>query len=363
MKYVLTALLLLHGLIHLLGFAKAFQLAELKEFMKPISRPAGILWLLATVMFLTVALLYLLRHEAWVWLLAAAMVLSQVLIFFWWKDARFGTLANLLLLLPLVTGIAIHRFKNSFRADVQYNLQHNNPVPTNRVTEADLAPLPPPVQRYLRYAGVVNKPCVVNMYVAFEGEMRSREQNWFPFRSEQYNFIETAARLFFMEAAPGGFPAAVYHRYENAAAVMDIRAAGIKRVVFEKGTVLNKTETVTLFNDMCLLAPATLIDKRISWEDGDSLSARATFTNQGSTISAVLYFNEAGALIDFISNDRTDVSSGKTLTFSTPVQDYQLFGEYRLPAYGEAIWHYPEGPFTYGKFRLKKVTYNVTALQ
>jgi hypothetical protein len=45
MQYVLTALLLLHGLIHLLGFSKAYQLAELKEFMKPVSRPAGILWL------------------------------------------------------------------------------------------------------------------------------------------------------------------------------------------------------------------------------------------------------------------------------------------------------------------------------
>lgn len=362
MKYLLIVLLLIHGLIHLMGFAKAFQLAELKAFTQPVSKTAGIGWLLAAALFLLVLLCYLLRADAWVGLLLAAIVVSQALIVIFWKEARFGTIANLLLLVPLVMGFASLQFKNSYKADVRQNLEHNNPLADEAVTEADLAPLPAPVQRYLRFAGVVNKPRVKNMFLVFEGEMRSRQRNWFSFRSEQYNFMEAPARFFFMEGILMGFPVPGYHRYADAKATMEIRAGGLKQLVFESGAVMNKTETVTLFNDLCLFAPAALLDKRISWEAIDSSSVRARFTNQGITIRAVLYFNAEGALIDFISNDRTDISSGKNYTFSTPVQDYQLINGHRVPAYGEAVWHYPEGVFTYGRFRLKEVKYNVTRL-
>lgn len=42
---------------------------------------------------------------------------------------------------------------------------------------------------------------------------------------------------------------------------------------------MDKTETVTLFNDMCLMAPATLIDRRIQWQEIDRNSVKATFIN------------------------------------------------------------------------------------
>ena len=120
-----------------------------------------------------------------------------------------------------------------------------------------------------------------------------------------------------------------------------------------------ESETVTMFNDMCFLAPPTLIDERIEWEPVDSTTARAQFTNQGTTISATLYFNEAGQLVNFSSDDRYDINAMKKYRFTTPLQDYQAINGYRLPNYGEAVWHYPEGPFVYGKFWVKNISYNV----
>jgi hypothetical protein len=111
---------------------------------------------------------------------------------------------------------------------------------------------------------------------------------------------------------------------------------------------------------MCLMAPATLIDKRIIWEALDSLSAKATFTNDDATISATLYFNEQGQLINFISDDRTAVSDMKNYRFSTPMKAYKTINGYNIGHYGEAVWHYPDGAFVYGQFRLKDVMYNVT---
>jgi len=52
------------------------------------------------------------------------------------------------------------------------------------------------------------------------------------------------------------------------------------------------------------LVPATMIDKRIEWVPIDSLSAKAIFTNGTNKITATLYFNEQGQLINFILDDR-----------------------------------------------------------
>ena len=134
-------------------------------------------------------------------------------------------------------------------------------------------------------------------------------------------------------------------------------------MVDARGDVMDRSETVTHFNDMCLLAPATLIDPRIAWEPVDARTVRAHYTGETQTISATLMFGEDGLLTNFISDDRSRASTdGKTFTaarFSTPVRDYRNFGAARLAAHGEARWHLPEGEFTYGEFDLLSISYNV----
>ena len=53
----------------------------------------------------------------------------------------------------------------------------------------------------------------------------------------------------------------------------------------------------------------------------------------------------------------------KKYRFSTPVKDYQSINGRRIPKYGEAVWHYPDGEFVYGEFYLKEIDYNVQLFQ
>ena len=80
---------------------------------------------------------------------------------------------------------------------------------------------------------------------------------------------------------------------------MRVKAAGLVSVVDVSGNEMDQGETVTMFNDMCVMAPATLIDPSIVWEPVDASTARATFTNAGHAIRAELSFNEAGELTNF----------------------------------------------------------------
>ena len=355
-KYTVAFIILIHGIIHFMGFAKAFNYGNITQLSKEISKPSGMLWLVTAFLFIAASILFLVKKDAWMFIGFAAVIISQMLIFTVWKEAKFGTIANIIILVAVVLSWGSYHFEKSYQKDVKENLQRTNMLKTNLLTQTDLLPLPEPVQRYLKYAGVLNKPKLKNIRILFEGQMREKGKDFFPFTCEQYNFFDEPTRLFFMKATMKGMTVPGYHRYSNATALMNIRLFGLFAVVKKEGKDMDQAETVTLFNDMCLMAPATLIDSRITWQSIDSNSAKASFTNHGITISAILYFNEKGQLIDFISNDR-DINH---YPFSTPVSNYKNINGINIMTYGETSWHYPDGKFVYGKFNLKEVEYNVS---
>ena len=359
LKYFFAFVIAIHGLIHLMGFTKAYNYGNITQLTKYISKPVGVLWLITTILFLVTVLLFLLKKESWPYIAIIAAVISQILIITVWKDAKFGTILNIIILFGSIASYATYHFEMKFKADLKRHLAKTNFPNSDLLSEADIAMLPNPVQKYIRYTGAINKPKVKNMKIVFDGEMREKGKDFFKFTSVQYNFFDEPTRLFFMKAKVYGVPVPGYHCYQNERATMQIKPLGLFNVVNIKGTEMNKAETVTVFNDMCLMAPASLIDKRIVWTAIDTLSAIANFTNGINSITAVLYFNEKGQLINFISDDRYAVNEMKQYRFSTPVKDYTQMSGRNIWKYGETIWHYPDGEFVYGKFTLKSIEYNV----
>ena len=104
MQVAFIAIIVLHGLIHLLGFAKAFRLAELPELKQPVGRPAGVGWLAAAVFFVFTAVLWRLGSAGAGICALAAAALSQALILGAWRDARWGTVPNVLVAVYVALG-------------------------------------------------------------------------------------------------------------------------------------------------------------------------------------------------------------------------------------------------------------------
>lgn len=72
------------------------------------------------------------------------------------------------------------------------------------LSEADLAPLPEPVRRYLRAVGAVGQPRVRAYRVRFRGRIRSAPgARWMPFVADQQSFTDPPVRLFWMRARRG----------------------------------------------------------------------------------------------------------------------------------------------------------------
>lgn len=119
----ITGLVIIHGLIHLIGFrvyGQGGQVSDMPfkttflngslDFGVSGTRIYGYLWLLPALGFILAAVGFILRIEGWQPVLIAASVVSIVLTSLDWRNAFLGTLIDLALM-----GIAwFHPFADRF---------------------------------------------------------------------------------------------------------------------------------------------------------------------------------------------------------------------------------------------------------
>jgi hypothetical protein len=144
---------------------------------------------------------------------------------------------------------------------------------------------------------------------------------------------------------------------------MRVKLLSLFPVAHAAGPAFTRTETVTLFNDRCIMAPATLVDPAIRWREIDARSVEGTYTNGPHTIRAVLLFDDAGALVNFWSDDRPSLApDGITFVpqrWSTPVGGYRRQGPFMLVSRGEARYATTTGEYPYIQFDDLDICYDL----
>lgn len=378
MRALVTGLSMVHGLIHVAGFVKAFGLADLASLSGPVSHAAGVGWLVAAIALgLTAWARWAERDAFWVVGLVAVAV-SQTMIVTAWGDAWAGTFPNVVILAAVVYGFAARgpwSFSARHRAAVA-----SRPAPAEAppaLTEADLAGLPEPVATHIRRSGAVGRPRVWGFAARLRGRIRRLPADaWMPFEAEQRNDVRDGSRFFLLDARRSGVPVDVYHAFADGSATMRVRLLSLVPVADARGPEMDRSETVTLFNDLCLFAPAGLVDADVRWVTdegggggdegvGEAAGTRRVvgdFTAGVHTVRATLVFDDAGDLVDFVSDDRLAASEdGRSFTpmrWSTPVRGHRVHGGYRAFARGEGRWHAPAGSFAYLELELLELRVN-----
>jgi hypothetical protein len=230
------------------------------------------------------------------------------------------------------------------------------------ITEEDLAPLPEPVQRYLRYTQVLGKPRVRCVKVRQTGLMRtSPTQKWMPVEAVQYTTLAgPLSRTWYARIKIGPFTLlSGSDRYDNGSGCMLMRLLSLFTVVDARGPEVDLSALIIFVNDM-VMWPTAFLSDYIQWEPLDAMSALAQVTLRGRRFSAVLRFNDIGELVDFITEDRYRMVGKANLQtkWSTPLRRYREVNGLRIPSEGDAIWHLPEGEFPYIQVAIGEVRYD-----
>jgi hypothetical protein len=112
-RLLVAALFLLHGLVHMMGFAAVWGLGDVSNVASVPTVPAGltagsplvlalgVLWLVAMAAFLAAAAGLVLHAAWWKEVAAGAAALSLLLCVAWWNDAIVGVIINAVILASL----------------------------------------------------------------------------------------------------------------------------------------------------------------------------------------------------------------------------------------------------------------------
>lgn len=352
-------ILLLHGLIHLMGFAKAFKYVEISQLTSHISKTAGVLWLSAALLFIASAVLFFLKKETWWMIGIPAVLLSQMLIFSQWHDAKFGTIANVIALLGIVPAFGLWNFNAMVRNELEAFLPKE--IPTETVLTRDmLTSLPPVVQKWLERSGAVGKPLVHTAHIRQKGDMLTKPGGtWMPFEAEQWNTVDRPGFIWrtTMQAAPD-IDIVGRDKYVDGHGNMLIKLLALVPIADAKGPETDQGSLLRNLGEICWIPSAALRDY-IRWEQPDSLSAKATMTHGGITASGVFRFDAAGDLISFEARRYYDRKEGATLeNWLVRNTGYGEFEGIRMPVKSEVTWKLAGGDYTWLKLEIVEVEYN-----
>jgi hypothetical protein len=257
--------------------------------------------------------------------------------------------------------LSCNSVKKIYRSEY-INALKTEPVANEILTYDDLTDLPYQVQNYLKLRGVINNPKVYNFKAEFSGKIKlNLDQPSIKIAIEQHNFITNFKRFFYIKGHKLFIPFIGRDLYNFGKGNMLIKVADLFKVADSKGNYMDQSALVTFLNDMVLLAPASLIDKRLKWQSIDSSTVKVTLSDYSNSVSALLLFNEKYELINFVTDDRYFEPLGQKplrVKWSTPVE-YKYTNGIAYPSFGRAFWHFPDKDFCYIELMIDTIEYNI----
>lgn len=259
-------------------------------------------------------------------------------------------------------------FRTRFLREVASLGLPEGPGTSDPVADADLAALPEPAQRYMRFMGVLGQARDWSFRLGWLGRFRrSPDQPWMKCEAWQYNNRLAVARIMHLRARfIGLIPFIGRDTYLGGRGRMFIKLLDRFPVADGTGQEYDIGELVTYLNDAVLMAPSMLLVPEVSWSGLDANSFAVALTDHRRTVTARVIVDERGALGEFSTTDRFlyDPKNPKQLIraeWRTPVARWEEIDGHLLPASAQAIWRLPAGDYPYAEFRLipASVAFNI----
>jgi hypothetical protein len=230
-------------------------------------------------------------------------------------------------------------------------------------TESELATLPPPVQRYMRFMAVVGRPRDWSFCARWDGRFRmGPDKPWMACEAWQYNTSVAVARIFHMRMLLlGVVPTYVRDLYVDGGGHMAGKLLDRIAIVDDTSEAVTIGELVTYVNDALMFAPSMLLRPSTLWSAVSDDSFDVTLTDRGTTVTGRVFLDADGAMRDFSTTDRfgqepANPKAGMVRArWTTPVSGWTVRDGRPRPMEGRAVWHFPTGEFCYAELTTEKM--------
>ncbi len=358
MRIFIAILLLIHAAIHLIGLVKSINPEAIPQLTRNISKTEGYFWLLTSLLLLLAFFLLVLKKDFWPVLAITGIIFSQFLISLNWDDARFGTLANLLILAVALSSLGNYRFQRMIQQETFLILSDNK---ENRPLQK-ISSLPPIVQKWLHTTGATEQKVIYNVRLEQKGKMRtSPKGKWMPFSAVQvFNVREPA---FVWNTKVAAFPG-VYltgrDKLQDAEGAMLIHLFSFFNVVNEKAnSQVNTGSLLRYLGEICWF-PSAALRPYLQWEALSSTSAKAILQHEGLEVEGIFTFSPRGELLSFEAMRfyGADEKARKE-KWLIEIEDHQNYDGITVPSKCKVTWKLPRDDFHWLTLEVTGLHYNI----
>lgn len=229
------------------------------------------------------------------------------------------------------------------------------------VTEAMLQKFPAPVKRYLLYTGVIGKPIVQTVRLKQTGKIRKdAKQPWMNFEAKQYYSVNPPGFVWVAHMKFFGLPLVRVRDYylEGTGSIL-VKALSLFTIGNSAGKEMGQGAMMRYLNEM-MWFPSAFLGENISFEPIGDNSSRVTLRDMGKSVTATMYFDNEGRLINFTAPRYRDMGNNKfdLENWSTPIREYGEFEGLKLPRAGAGVWNLKEGDLEYINLSITDLEYN-----
>ncbi|SMO91901.1 hypothetical protein SAMN06265379_11530 [Saccharicrinis carchari] len=362
MQYLFSTLLFLHGVIHLLGFIKAFNLVNIQQLSAPISKGAGLIWLLVFVLFVVSGITFLTKHQWWSILAFLAIILSTFLTILAWKDAKFASIPNLIILLVAAFSLSQVVFNQKISNEISQLIGQSGGFETPKVTTEQLAGLPSPVAKWLKVSGVVGKEKIHSVWLSQKAKMKMKpgQENWNSATAEQYITVQKPAFVWKVKLNMSPFIKITGRdKFVDGKGEMQIKIFSLVNIVNEKGVKMDEG-TLQRYLGEIVWFPSAALSPFITWEEIDSRWAKATMDYKGTKGSGTFHFNEKGDFIQYSTlRYKGNEPDALRCEWVIDVKEHAVINGVGIPVKMTATWKLDEGDWTWLKLQIEDIKYNL----
>lgn len=255
-----------------------------------------------------------------------------------------------------------HRFRGRVTADVTTLFSSAGVSIGSEQLNARWGTLPDPVRRYLRYAIRDGASAIGTARLRHDGLFRTTpEQRWLRIDGEQYFTVASPGFVWKASIRPIPFLwIDARDRLVSGRGNMLVKLVSTIPIADVGGAEIDQGSRLRWLAESAWF-PYAFVGDHVHWEPIDDHSARAKLCCDGLPVSALVEIDDEGKLTQLRADRYRDVGGGKAVLtpWAGHYSDYREFNGFRVPCSVEVAWGLEKEPFSYARFRVTVLEYNV----
>jgi hypothetical protein len=260
-----------------------------------------------------------------------------------------------ILVLVFIIGRII--LSNQFHKEVKLLFSQSKNISDTLFSHEQLLGLPEPVQRYFKLVLKEGQPYISYARITHNGQFKAGfDKDWMAIKGEQYATTEKPGSIW--KGTTSTFVARDMYIKDIGRLVVSLFS--LHNVVDAKGEQYDQGEILRWLGESVLYPTNLLPSERLQWSAIDSQTAKLTFDYNQLSLFFLLTFNDTGEITQMETKRYMD---DKNLgTWIIKLAEYKEMNGVVVPTVFDVFWRLQKGDFSYAKFNLKRIEYEITAI-